>query len=110
MKRRIIVTAAALAFAAIPTHSIAQDQGNYTVRNDTRMSLSCGLRRARGSTMERFALAPGAEWRSDEAGGRPRILICDAGEIIPRFRLMPGIRYAVVDAPRSGIAVHVVGP
>jgi hypothetical protein len=107
---RFIFTAAALALAAIPTVSIAQEQGNYSVRNDTRMTLSCGLRRARGSAMERFALAPGAQWQSDEAGGRPRILICDAGEIIPRFRLLPGVRYAVVNAPRAGIAVLVVNP
>ena len=56
MKRRIIVAAAALGLAATPTNSTAQEQGGYSVRNDTRMTLSCGLRRARGSTVDRFVL------------------------------------------------------
>jgi len=110
MKRTIIHAAAALALAAMPTVSIAQNQGIYSVRNDTRMTLSCGLRRARGSTVDRFVLTQGAEWRSEEPGDKPRVMMCDAGEIVPHFRLSPGIRYSIIDAPRASIAVRVVGP
>ena len=42
MKRRILIAVAALALAATPAAAIAQDQGDYSIRNDTRMTLSCG--------------------------------------------------------------------
>lgn len=108
MKRKTIF-AAALVLAATPAPSIAQDQGNYFVRNDTRATLSCGLRRARGSTMDRFVLEPGAEWQSEQAGDRPRVLICDVGEILPHFRLRPGIRYSVIEGSRGSVTVRIAG-
>ena len=89
---------APLAAILLPAPALAQGQGNYHVRNDTRVTLDCGLRRERGSMMERFTLRPGGEWRSAEGGSRPRLLLCDTGGVPPRFQLQPGARNALVEA------------
>ncbi len=60
---------APLAASLLPAPALAQGQGNYHVRNDTRMTLDCGLRRERGSMMERFTLRPGGD------GARPKAAI-----------------------------------
>jgi len=96
---------APLAAALLPAPAYAQSQGNYHVRNDTRITLDCGLRRERGSMMERFTLRPGGEWRSAEGGNRPRLLLCDAGGVPPRFQLRPGARNALVEGARGGLAL-----
>lgn len=96
---------APLAASLLPAPALAQGQGNYHVRNDTRMTLDCGLRRERGSLMERFTLRPGGEWRSTQGGSRPRLLLCDTGSVPPRFQLQPGARNALVEGTRGGLAL-----
>jgi hypothetical protein len=108
MKRKAIL-AAMLAAIVTPAPSIAQTQGNYFVRNDTRAILSCGLRRAHGTMMDRFLIDPGAEWRSDRRGNAPRTLICEVGQILPHFRLRPGVRYVVADGNAGTIVLRVAG-
>jgi hypothetical protein len=96
---------APLAASLLPAPALAQGQGNYHVRNNTRMTLDCGLRRERGSLMERFTLRPGGEWRSAEGGNRPRLLLCDTGSVPPRFQLQPGARNALVEGARGGLVL-----
>ena len=106
MTRKALV-AAALTLTALPAPARAQDQGNFFVRNDTRDRITCGLRREHGSLMDRFVLAAGEAWRSEQAGSAPRVLICDVGQIYPHFRLRPGVRYSVVDAGHGSIQVRI---
>lgn len=99
---------APLAAALLPAPALAQGQDVYHVRNDTRMTLDCGLRRERGSLMERFTLRPGSEWRSAAGGSRPRLLLCDTGGVPPRFQLQPGARNALTEGDRGRLVLTPV--
>ena len=84
-----------------PAAAPAQDI--YYVRNDTGRSLTCGLRRDPRRRVDRFVLVRGTEAARPARGGRGRSLLCDTQSIhTQRFRMLPGIRYALVQ--HEGVA------
>ena len=103
MTRKAILIAS-LAIAAMPAPALAA--GDYSVRNETRHGLSCGLRREGRSAMDRFVLPPGGEWRQATEGEGVRTLICPEGRIQPPLRMRSGVRYALVRL-RSGVLALV---
>lgn len=90
---------AALLLAAAPPAVVLPE---YTVRNDTPRAFTCGLRRYGRSVIDRFVLRAGAEWRQADATAKPRILYCDSQIVTQRYRMQPGVRYALVVSGRTG--------
>jgi hypothetical protein len=89
---RKAVAVISVCLAAPPAAASAQD--SYHVRNDTGRSLTCGLRRHR--VVDRFVLVRGTEMTRTAIGGNRRTLLCDSAIVTQRFRIWPGIRYALV--------------
>lgn len=97
-----------LAAAAAPAPTAAQD--NYHVRNDTGRSLTCGLRRDPRRIVDRFVLVRGTEATRPARGGRGRSLLCDSQALhTQRFRMLPGIRYALVQH-EGVVSLRRLGP
>ena len=70
---------------------------SYYVRNDTSRTFTCGLRREPRRIIDRFLLRRGAEFSRVTPGGQGRTLLCDTQPTTQRFRMSPGIRYALVE-------------
>jgi hypothetical protein len=91
---RHFFTIASMLVAASPAPALAQD--NYYVRNDAGRTFTCGLRRDPNRKVDRFVLRRGTEATRTATGGRQRTLLCDTAPVTQRYRMRPGIRYALV--------------
>ena len=102
----IAASAAAVLLAPAP----AWAQGDFHVRNDTRRTLSCGLRREHGSMVELFVLRAGGGWTQPAASGAARLLICDVNRLPLRARLRPGVDYVLAEDSATGrVTVRIAG-
>ena len=99
MIRTAIVIAVA-ATAAVPVAVLAE--GEYAVRNATARTYTCGLRREDRSVIDRFVLKAGEEWRQNVPSSGERVLLCDSWVVTPRWRVRSGVRYQLVEEPRTG--------
>ena len=99
MARTFILLAAAAA-GAVP--AVAAADGGYSVRNATARAYTCGLRREDRSVIDRFVLKAGEEWRQGAASGGERELLCDSWVVTARWRVRSGVRYQLVEEPRTG--------
>lgn len=97
---RTAVAIAVAATAAVPAAAVAE--GEYAVRNATPRAYTCGLRREDRSVIDRFVLKAGEEWRQSAHSGGERVLLCDSWVVTPRWRMRPGVRYQLVEEPRTG--------
>lgn len=105
MNRKAIAIASLV--VAVPAPALAA--GSYHVRNDTGRTLSCGLRRAHGESMDRFVLRAGAGWSQTSEDEGARTLYCDFGRSVPGFRLRSGVHYTLVQE-RGRFALRVAPP
>jgi len=99
--KKLAILAVALAAAAVPVAALAE--GAYSIRNDTRRPLTCGLRRERSEAVDRLALRVGREWTQTTARDGPRTLICYDGPVRATFRLRSGVRYSLAEGPRGAL-------
>jgi hypothetical protein len=105
--KRFAILSIALAAAATPAPALAE--GSYSIRNETRRPLTCGLRRERGEVLDRLALRAGGEWRQTTARDGPRTLVCYDGPLRATFRLRSGVRYALIEGSRGSLSLRVAG-
>ena len=80
--------------------------GRLLCANETNLGMTCALRREGSAVLDRFALPAGGEWSQSAERDGPRILRCAGGRIEPRFRMRPGVRYALVQL-RTGMLALV---
>ncbi|HEV2818383.1 MAG TPA: hypothetical protein VGW40_14320 [Allosphingosinicella sp.] len=99
------LAAAALAGTVLLTPARAQDAGTYQVRNDTRQTLRCGLRREHGSRIDVFVLRPQENWRLAVSSLAARVLRCDINRIPLNVRIRPNVAYRLVEEHTTGMVV-----
>ncbi len=99
--RRILIAAVALTGVATPAPALAA--GTYYVRNDTRLLMTCGLRRPRSQVTDPIGLRPGADWSQTTERDETRILICYFGTRRQTFRMVSGQRYALHEADNGAL-------
>jgi hypothetical protein len=80
----------------------AAAQARYSIRNDTPVPYTCGLKRHNSMTLERFLLPPGGEWSIEAATPRIRTLRCDTFRFTPRYYMRPNVRYNLEMDPHDG--------
>lgn len=100
--RPAIYLGLAVTGASLPAAAPADAQALYSVRNDTSVPYTCGLKRHNSMTLERFVLPPGGEWSFEAATPRIRTLRCDTFRLTPRYYMRPNVRYSLVMDPHDG--------
>jgi hypothetical protein len=104
-RKAIAAGAAALCTLSAP----AAAQAPFSIRNDTRQNLSCGLQRIHGSINDLFVLRPGATWTHPAGNGSQRRLRCDVNRLPLRVWIRPGIAYSLGDNGRGSVVLRVTG-
>jgi hypothetical protein len=94
-----------LALVSTAAPAAAWAEGEYAVRNTTARAYTCGLRREDRSIIDRFVLQAGEEWRQTARDEGERVLLCDSWVVTPRWRMRSGVRYELVEEPRTGRVV-----
>ena len=102
---RPVAMIAAMVATGVP--AAAGAEGEYVVRNATPRAYTCGLRREDRSVIDRFLLKPGEEWRDSVQSQGERVLLCDTWVVTPRWRMRSGVRYELVEEPRTGRVILV---
>jgi hypothetical protein len=104
----LVVAAAALPFA-LPSAAIANDQPQYSARNDTSRPLTCGVRRAGSSAIDSFTIRAGEMWTGSFSGSKTRLLKCEG--ILSRWQeLTPGQSYRLTAVEGDKIVVSLLSP
>ena len=101
------ITAGAAALCTLSSPAAAQ--APFSIRNDTRQILSCGLKRVHGSINDLFVLRPSATWTHPAGDGSQRLLRCDVNRLPLRVRIRPGIAYSLVNDGHGSVVLRVAG-
>ena len=89
-----LILAGTMLLSALPT-AAAEDQGQYSVRNDTRRPLTCGVRRQGSSAIDSFTIRAGESWTGSYSGSKARLILCEG--TMSRWQPMtPGQPYRLV--------------
>jgi hypothetical protein len=97
---------AALLFM-MPASASAQDQHQYSVRNDIGRTVVCGLRKAGSSAIEDFTLKAGAIWTKAYSGPKQRLLVCE-GDWSRWQTLAPDRPYRILETGDDRIIAEMI--
>jgi hypothetical protein len=91
----------------MPGTSFAQDQNQYSVRNESGRAVTCGIRNKGSSAIDDFIIKAGAVWTKAYASTKTRLLLCE-GTASTWQTIDPGRSYRVVKASDDRLVAEMM--
>ena len=103
MQRKLMAASLLAVLALIAPAAAASQGGDYrfSVRNDSRQTLTCRVQRQGQARHQSVVLRVGQEWTMDASSAASRTIFCDPPAEAIRYRIEPGTAYRMIQDPES---------